>query len=179
LTWARTHWVAIAIAAVLFLIGIGIGASSSSSTTETTTVTTTKVTTTEATVLQTVTEKPPAPAGTIEGDGTFLVGKDIRAGLYHAPASTTGNCYWARLHDLDNGDNSIIDNNNSSGPVLLKVARTDFARPEGGEEESSRAIAILRTANNSASTCAAIQPAQVSVQGAARTMARKEVATEP
>lgn len=66
-----------------------------------------------------------AEANTFPGDGTFLVGKDIKAGTYRASASA--GCYWARLRDLNGGVNSIIDNNNTDGPVVLQVRSSDKA----------------------------------------------------
>lgn len=70
---------------------------------------------------------PPAPAEGI-GDGTYVVGTDIKAGLYKTtgPASSEfPNCYWARERDLDGGLNSIIANDNTQGPTTVKIASTD------------------------------------------------------
>jgi hypothetical protein len=122
-----------------FPAGVAAGGSSES-TTETTTVTRTQTKTETETVTDTKTikAKPAGPSGTIEGEGTFLVGKDIAAGLYRAPAPSTGNCYWARLHDLNGGLNSIINNNNNSGPTVINVASTDYAVETSGCETFQR-----------------------------------------
>lgn len=58
-----------------------------------------------------------------EGDGTYVVGSDISAGVYRASASP--GCYWARLSSLDTSD--IIDNDNADGPVVIEVLPTDKA----------------------------------------------------
>lgn len=64
-----------------------------------------------------------AQANTFAGDGTYLVGTDVKPGTYKA-AATTG-CYWARLKSLDTSD--IIDNQNADGPVVLQILATDKA----------------------------------------------------
>lgn len=64
-----------------------------------------------------------AQANTIPGEGTFLVGADIKAGTYRAAAST--GCYWARLKSLDTS--AIIDNNNADGPVVVTIQAADKA----------------------------------------------------
>jgi hypothetical protein len=140
--WVRNHWIAIVTAAVLFFVGIGIGASGSSTESATeTTVTETQIENRTVTNTETVEEKPaePAdPAGSIEGDGTFLVGDDIAPGTYRAAAPTSGNCYWARLRDLDGGIKSIIANGNTSGPVVIRVAARDYAVETTGCETFQR-----------------------------------------
>jgi hypothetical protein len=59
----------------------------------------------------------------IPGDGEFVVGKEIKPGIYHAAAS--GGCYWARLSSLDTS--AIIDNNNVDGPVTIEIFASDRA----------------------------------------------------
>jgi hypothetical protein len=71
-------------------------------------------------------------ATTIPGDGTFLVGTDIQAGTYHADASPSGNCYWERDSDLNGNLNSIISNDNSSGPVVVQIGSSDAAFNDSG-----------------------------------------------
>lgn len=68
-----------------------------------------------------------AAANTFSGDGTYLVGTDIAPGTYKAAPATSGNCYYARLRDLTGGLNSIIDNNNTSGPLVVQVSPNDKA----------------------------------------------------
>ena len=55
-----------------------------------------------------------------EGVGIYLVGSDVRTGTYKAPASP--GCYYALLRNLDGGLDSIIDNNNVDGPVVVRIA---------------------------------------------------------
>jgi uncharacterized protein YlxW (UPF0749 family) len=58
-----------------------------------------------------------------DGEGTYVVGDDVSPGTYRAAA--TDNCYWARLSSLNTSD--IIDNNNSSGPVVMEIQASDKA----------------------------------------------------
>jgi hypothetical protein len=66
---------------------------------------------------------PTGPKSVIEQDGTYLVGVDIRPGVYRTLGGSQ--CYWARLSSLDTSD--IIDNNNSSGPQVIEILATDRA----------------------------------------------------
>lgn len=72
-----------------------------------------------------------ALANTFAGDGTYLVGKDVRPGVYKAAAMT--GCYWARLKSIDTSD--IIDNQNADGPVVLQILATDKAVEVSGCSE--------------------------------------------
>jgi hypothetical protein len=49
----------------------------------------------------------------------------VTPGTYRAAAHT--GCYWERDRDLKGGLNSIIQNDNTDGPVVLLVQRTDKA----------------------------------------------------
>lgn len=152
----KRHWVHVA-AAALVGIGIGSAASGGSNTTAKTigaapqpTVTATvtapapppnagtaktvtaapvPVPTVTVTTRVTVTRKAAAAAvgASFGGEGTFLVGTDIRPGTYRAPAASSGNCYWERMRDLTGSMNSTIANDNTSGPVLITVKSTDKA----------------------------------------------------
>src|SRR3954454_2626846 len=64
-------------------------------------------------------------ANTLPGDGTFVVGEDIQPGTYRAAASP--GCYWERDSSLDGGIDSIIENANADGPVVIQVSPTDKA----------------------------------------------------
>ena len=66
-----------------------------------------------------------AKANSFPGEGTFQVGSDIKPGTYKSAPASSGNCYHARLNSLDSSD--IIDNGNSSGPVVFTVKPTDKA----------------------------------------------------
>lgn len=141
--WYRRGWV---IALVSLLIGFGIGSSSKTgdatdksatpaahSTPATVTVTGTEQTVAPTTVTVTTTTTPPATTKTVKmvakpktafgGDGTYLVGTDIKAGTYRGSGS--GQCYWARLSGLSGGFNDIIANGNSAGQVVVTISRSD------------------------------------------------------
>jgi len=69
------------------------------------------------------------PATSIPGDGTYIIGTDIQPGTYRTsgPASDGDNCYWERDKDLNGTVDSIIANNNSSGPQTVHISATDAA----------------------------------------------------
>lgn len=68
---------------------------------------------------------PKPPAGTIPGDGTFLVPSEARPGTYR---STVGDgCYWARLSGTGGELDDIIANDNPSGPAIVTIRSTDKA----------------------------------------------------
>jgi hypothetical protein len=71
----------------------------------------------------TVTYTPPPKAAI--SDGTWVVGSDIKAGLYKTAGD--GECYWARLKDLTGGLDSIRANGNIDGPTTIQVLRSDKA----------------------------------------------------
>lgn len=61
-------------------------------------------------------------AGTIPGDGIFLVGTDIQPGQYR---TQEGSCYWARLSGTSGELDDIIANGN--GAAVVTVAEGDAA----------------------------------------------------
>jgi hypothetical protein len=66
------------------------------------------------------------------GEGTFIVGKDLRPGRYTARAREGRTCYWARLKD-DTGDfGSIIANNTTNGRASVTMKRSDGAFETSG-----------------------------------------------
>lgn len=70
-----------------------------------------------------------APTGdlpTIIQAGTYLVGRDIRPGMYKGQAEGTS-CYWARLNSVAGDLNSIITNNIAEGQFYVQVDVSDFA----------------------------------------------------
>lgn len=73
---------------------------------------------------KTVKVGPPPPAVAMEGDGTFQVGVDVKPGTYVSKKPSGRNCYWARLSGQD-GFDSIIDNGNSAGQVVVTIRKTD------------------------------------------------------
>lgn len=62
-----------------------------------------------------------AKANSFGGDGIYLVGTDIQPGTYKAGPSPSGNCYTEVDRNLNDDLNSIMSNNNTSGPVVLQV----------------------------------------------------------
>ena len=62
-------------------------------------------------------------ASQLSGDGVYVVGKDIQAGVYHTNGSgNTGanDCYFATLNSTDTSN--IADNNNFDGPETVDVS---------------------------------------------------------
>jgi hypothetical protein len=70
-------------------------------------------------------------SSTIPGDGTYVVGTDIKPGVYRttgpAPDSGFPNCYWERDRDLNGDFGSIIANDNSQGRTTVQIRATDAA----------------------------------------------------
>jgi len=58
------------------------------------------------------------------GEGTKIVGTDVRAGTYRTRHDREG-CYFARLKGFSGGLDDIIANENSDGPVVVTIAKTD------------------------------------------------------
>jgi hypothetical protein len=140
-SWFKRGWV-LAIAALV--VGVGIGsaggktkvrdvagpittATATATATVTTTIQPTKVVATH-TVQVRVTFTPAAVNQF--SDGTYLVGKDIPPGLYKTDGS--GGCYWERMSSLSGGLDSIIANDNISGPTTVQIAATDAAFKTSG-----------------------------------------------
>jgi hypothetical protein len=73
--------------------------------------------------------EPIYPAPFMEHDGTYLVGKDIRPGLYMTWGATAGGtCSWLRLSSIGSRDVSIIiDRAESSDAQYALIASTDKA----------------------------------------------------
>ena len=66
-----------------------------------------------------VTYTPPPPKS--YGDGTYVVGTDIKPGLYRTKGADI--CYWARLSSLNTDD--VIDNGNTTGLTTIQVHGSD------------------------------------------------------
>lgn len=75
------------------------------------------------------------PADSV-GDGTYLVGTDIKAGQYKTdgpdPKAVIPNCYSARMKDNSGAITSIIANNNSAGPDRVTVSSGEYLQLSGG-----------------------------------------------
>ena len=67
--------------------------------------------------------------------GMYLVGMDIQPGLYkgQAGADIIDSCYWERLKDLSDSQNSIIANENSVGQFQVRIYPGDIAVRTGCE----------------------------------------------
>lgn len=151
--WARKR-IVIPAAAVLFFVGVGIGsAGGDSAATDASAKPTATVTETAAalaadeaepaptvTATKTVTAKPKPPAepkvATFPGDGTFVVGDDIKAGTYKTvgPEDEYG-CYWARLKGTSGDFEDIIANGNVTGQTTVTIASSDGAFETTGCKE--------------------------------------------
>lgn len=94
------------------------------------------------TAVETTTETA-APVSSDDGtvsvsDGTYLVGTDIKAGTYRTdgPASSDilDSCYWERAKDDSGSLDSIIANDNITGPGRLTVKAGQILKLDGGCE---------------------------------------------
>lgn len=61
----------------------------------------------------------------IPGNGTFLVGKDVRAGLYHSYRNRL-NCAWSRARDASGERGSIIARDVSRGNAYVLLEKGEF-----------------------------------------------------
>jgi hypothetical protein len=57
------------------------------------------------------------------GNGTFIVGVDIKPGTYRVNAG--GSCYWERLRGFTGDFDAIITNGNTSGSTIVEIAPSD------------------------------------------------------
>jgi hypothetical protein len=62
-------------------------------------------------------------AKTSFGDGAWRVGADIKPGTYRSAGGS--GCYWERERDFAGGLNSLIANNNASGPTIVTIQASD------------------------------------------------------
>lgn len=61
------------------------------------------------------------------GDGTYLVGVDIKPGLYRAPGVPGTQLGWARLRTVQGVDHDVIACYQGSAPGLVEILNQDFA----------------------------------------------------
>lgn len=81
-------------------------------------------------------EAPAEPAGpaTTMSSGTYQVGVDVQAGQYKTAgpeASDSLGCYWARLRDDSGNLDSIITNQNLTGPGSVTINDGEFVELSG------------------------------------------------
>jgi hypothetical protein len=76
--------------------------------------------------------RTPRPTSIVRtfGDGTWLVGSEVRPGTYRATAETS--CDWWRLGDPVDGIETILGSAMGSGPRLLTIGRRDTAIRSSG-----------------------------------------------
>ncbi|MFE9923823.1 hypothetical protein ACFYQA_20240 [Streptomyces sp. NPDC005774] len=142
-----------ATAFVALIVGVGIGGDGDSGGTDNSAAPAATVTETApaeagepepaATVTEkaTVTPKPakkPGPPTTVEGDGQYLVGEDMRAGTYKTAGpeknSIIENCYWARTKDASGEFGAIIANDNLQGQGRVTVNKGEYFETNGCQE---------------------------------------------
>ncbi|MFD9444196.1 hypothetical protein ACFWBR_37915 [Streptomyces sp. NPDC060006] len=66
----------------------------------------------------------------IPGDGTYVVGSDIKPGTYRSEGPQGGlapSCYWARLSSTSGEAKDIIANDATSGQTTVTITATDKA----------------------------------------------------
>lgn len=133
-----THGGVLVVGLVLGVAMGGSGSSDAASATPAPTVTVHDTVTVTAkakpapTVTVTKTVKPKAKAKpavvTVPGDGTYLVGTDIKPGTYKTsgPAdSVIPNCYWERSSSTSGNMDGILANDNLSGAGVVTVLPSD------------------------------------------------------
>lgn len=87
-----------------------------------------KPTTTPGTQMpRTTAKKPPPIATAMPNDGTYLVGRHIKAGTYTAPGPDTGRCYWARLRDTSGEQRAVIAASYKPGRQIVTIRKGDGA----------------------------------------------------
>ena len=59
-----------------------------------------------------------------EGDGTYIVGTDLKAGTY-ANSPVGDNCYWARLKNFGGTLTGVLANDNASGRAIVTIKKSD------------------------------------------------------
>jgi hypothetical protein len=72
-------------------------------------------------------EKSPPVAETMQRDGTYLVGRQIKTGTYTAPGADTGPCYWARLRDTSGEQAAVIAASYKHGQQVVTIRKGDRA----------------------------------------------------
>jgi hypothetical protein len=72
------------------------------------------------------TPAPPAPATTIDHDGTYTVGTQLAPGTYATAGPAEGStCYWKRVGG--EGGTSTLENAISKKPQIVQIEPTDTA----------------------------------------------------
>jgi hypothetical protein len=66
------------------------------------------------------------------GEGTYLVGEDIKPGTYRTSGPTDDNCYWARRSGTSGSFSELITNGNPAGPTTVTIKSSDAAFETSG-----------------------------------------------
>ncbi|MFD9412240.1 hypothetical protein ACFWBN_35270 [Streptomyces sp. NPDC059989] len=61
----------------------------------------------------------------IRGKGTFEVGKDVQPGTYRTTGNGSAGCYWERAKDSSGEVDSILANENATGPAIVTIGAED------------------------------------------------------
>ncbi|MFE0778285.1 hypothetical protein [Streptomyces sp. NPDC058861] len=64
-------------------------------------------------------------AVTIDGDGDFQVGSDVKPGLYRTRGNENAMCYWERSKDASGEPDAILANDNVTGTAYVEIKATD------------------------------------------------------
>lgn len=75
-------------------------------------------------------EHAPPVADFVPGDGTWLIGKEIKRGMYTSEGGPT--CYWARLSDLSGEIEGVVANSFKPGPQKVAFGPKDVAFESAG-----------------------------------------------
>ncbi|MDC0769580.1 hypothetical protein [Streptomyces sp. HD] len=112
----------------------GAGDSADTSPKATKTVTATSTATGNSPVGEPDTTKGRRP-GEIPGDGTYVIGKDIKPGTYRTEGPQGGlitDCYWARLSSTSGESNDIIASEVTKGRTTVTIDADDKAFTTNG-----------------------------------------------
>ncbi|MET7701330.1 hypothetical protein [Streptomyces sp. NPDC005485] len=69
-------------------------------------------------------------SGEFAGDGTFIVGQDIKPGTYHTDGPEGGDspdCFWERLSSTSGEANAVITSQATKGQTTVTIAASDKA----------------------------------------------------
>ncbi|GGY61006.1 hypothetical protein [Streptomyces omiyaensis] len=68
---------------------------------------------------------PEKKAVTLDGDGDFEVGSDVKPGLYRSTGNEDAMCYWERAKDAKGELDSILANDNVTGTAYVEIRKGD------------------------------------------------------
>ncbi|WP_395360980.1 hypothetical protein ACHGLA_14680 [Streptomyces sp. YH02] len=62
---------------------------------------------------------------TIDGDGDFEVGSDVKPGLYRSTGNEDAGCYWERAKNASADTDAILANDNVTGTSYVEIKASD------------------------------------------------------